>query len=490
MSSLLTWSDRGIGKPARHHGPRPSHDLGPIRRMLSTENYRRRYEDIYLLCSEKGQAAAELLQAEIDAMGLRTHIISLPLKDPSNHQELFNALKPLVQRLSGTKVDVLLSAGTPQMQTLWVVLIKAGLLRGRMLQVIPASFVPDIHPEPVREVTLDFAGFPEITALTEEVLHLRAQNRSHPRLTAESPAMKTLLHRLHRVAKSSLPVLIRGETGSGKELIAKAVHDSSLRRLGPIVCENCGALSETILESELFGHVAGAFTGAQTARRGLFEMAHQGTLFLDEIGELSPKMQVSLLRVLQEGTIRPVGSEETIQVDVRIVAATHRDLGRMVTEGDFRQDLYYRLRGAELIVPPLRQRKEDLKALIGTFLDFFDSSLQLTNSALQKLYNYPWPGNVRELRAEVTRWQVFCDREVDSEDLSQEITKSVFPKVALTEFGPLLPLAEIVQAAESEAILRTLEETGHNLSQTAKILAIDRNTLKRKLAKYHISRRN
>ena len=230
---------------------------------------------------------------------------------------------------------------------------------------------------------------------------------------ATGGAMRRLLDRLPRVSASDVPVLVLGETGTGKELIARTIHESSGRSAGPFVAENCAALAEGVLASELFGHEAGAFTGATHRRRGLFEQAHGGTIFLDEVGEMPSQVQAMLLRVLQDGVIRRVGSETWINVDARVIAATHRDLRQMIEQGKFREDLYYRLQGVSLLVPPLRERTSDLSVLIDVFLRDAAGSrrrpLRINREALRLLEAYRWPGNVRELRSAVLRWSFFCD---------------------------------------------------------------------------------
>jgi DNA-binding NtrC family response regulator len=249
--------------------------------------------------------------------------------------------------------------------------------------------------------------------------------------------------------------------------------------------------------SELFGHEPGAFTGAAGRRRGVFEQASGGTLLLDEVGELAPRVQSSLLRVLQEGALRRVGGESRIPVDVRILAATHRDLAAMVAEGTFRQDLYYRLRGATLEVPRLRDRAGDVEILVRAFLDELavrreGRGLAVSREALRALSSYRWPGNVRELRAEVMRWGVFCDGEVDLADLAAEIrapasirpAPGVLPEGEASEPATDATLADAVEAAERTAIARALDAHAGNLSQASRVLAIDRNTLKRKMARY------
>jgi DNA-binding NtrC family response regulator len=429
----------------------------------------------------------------------RVEVIVLDISDPSDHAQLFRALGDVVERIDrehpggNWERDVLLSAGTPQAQTLWVILVQAGLLRGRMLQVIPSAFVPDPHPRPIREVHLDIEGFPEVRALRDEVARLRAAVRLESgELVGASPPMRRLLSRMARVSAVDVPVLLLGETGTGKELVARAIHAGSARSAGPFVAENCSAFAEGLLASELFGHESGAFTGAVKRRRGLFEQAHGGTLFLDEVGEMAPKVQAHLLRVLEDGTLRRVGGETTVRVDVRIIAATHRSLEGMVRTGEFREDLYYRLRGAELVLPPLRERSVDLPLLVERFLGEIGRAdrLRVTSEAMAALVDYWWPGNVRELRAEVVRWSVFCEDEVNVKALAPEIQGGAKdlgeapPSPMLPTREVPVPLSDAVQEAERTAIRTALEHHGGNISRAARSLRIDRNTLKRKMAAF------
>ena len=448
------------------------------------------YDNAIILTTADGAGPAQSLVADLQTQVPSVELITLELRDPSDYSELFVSLTSAIQRIgSYPNVDILLSAGTPQMQTLWLILVKAGLLSARMLQVIPAAFIPSIHPRAIREVQLDIEGFPEIRALRDELVRLRAHSRilgGH--IIGDSKPMRELAKRLLRVAPSDLPVLIQGETGTGKELIARSVHESSHRASGPLITENCGALTESVLSSELFGHEKGAFTGAAHRKRGLFELAHGGTLFLDEVGELSPRVQVNLLRVLQDGSLRRLGSETSIQVDVRIVAATHRDLEAMVREGSFREDLYYRLQGATLTLPSLRERLEDLEPLIAHFLEEVGSSVRVTREAWRVLQAYRWPGNVRELRAEVLRWHVFCDCWVRLEDLDPKLL-GTSPNPTSSPEPRALPnsLADAVACAENVAVQAALDNAAGNLSKAARLLKIDRNTLKRKISKLGIS---
>jgi two-component system, NtrC family, response regulator AtoC len=480
MRTLVTWTDRGAGRAPDHHSARPTDDHGPVLRLLA---HVPRYDRLVIVVPPAGLPGARRLAAEAPCG--RAELRLVDVDDPSDHRQIFEAVGPIADELRGVDgVDVLLSAGTAQVQTIWVILVEAGLFRARMLQVIPARFVPDPHPHPVREVHLPIDGFPEIRALREEVGRLRADEAARVGgMVGDGSAMRELRARLGRVSPTDVPVLVHGETGTGKELVARALHHGSLRAAGPFVVCNGGALDDGLLTSELFGHEAGAFTGAVARRRGLFELAHGGTLFLDEVGELSARVQVGLLRVLQDGEIRRLGGEKPIRVDVRLVAATHRDLRAAVRDGVFREDLWFRLCGAVLEVPALRERTEDLPALVQQFLDEVGRpGLVVSPEVWQRLVAWSWPGNVRELRAEIVRWSVFCDRRVGVPDLSFEAPTPA-PQVRRDE-GRIAPLAEVVARAEQDAIRAAWAVTGHNVSAAARGLGIDRNTLKRKLRRY------
>jgi DNA-binding NtrC family response regulator len=477
---LLTWIDRAP-VALSHHGARPTSDRGPVLRLL--ENTPEPYDEVWVITPAESRARAGALAGSLAVAEAR--VVVVDVDDPSDHAALFRALGDVAQAVPpAASADVLLSAGTPQVQTMWVILVQAGLLPARMLQVIPPEFVPVPHPHPVREVRLDIDGFPTIRALRDEVRRL-SQQLGRGFVVGESRAMKALAARIARVAASDLPVVVHGETGTGKEHVARAVHDGSRRAKGPFVAESCGALPEGTLASELFGHEKGAFTSADALRRGVFERANGGTLFLDEVGELPPKVQVHLLRVLEERAVRRVGGEASVPVDVRIVAASHRDLGALVEAGQFREDLYYRLNGARLEVPPLRDRGEDLEPLVEAFLaEVGRPRLAPAEGAWRLLRAYSWPGNVRELRAEVLRWSVFCDARVTAADLSPEIRGERRPPGATSPGRVELQetLAEAVGEAERRAVRAAMARAEGNVSRAARALGIDRNTLKRKLA--------
>ncbi len=306
-------------------------------------------------------------------------------------------------------------------------------------------------------------------------------------IVGRSKVMLDLLETVAMVAPTEAGVLITGESGTGKELIAGAIHYNSPRREKPFVTFNCAAITETLLESELFGHEKGAFTGADRRREGRFRQAHGGTLFLDEIGETSMAMQAKLLRVLQERRVQRVGGDEVLEVDVRVLSATNRDLAEEIGKGNFREDLYYRLNVVSLRVPPLRERQEDIPLLCRHFLDRFAEKNKknirgFTPRAMDLMLRYAWPGNVRELMNAVERGVVLCRGEHIGEDdlpLSLREEAEVPDKTILQPTGDL-PLDEL----EKEAILRTLEESGGNKSETARRLGITRRTLHKKLKKY------
>ncbi len=326
---------------------------------------------------------------------------------------------------------------------------------------------------------------------TENVfLKRREERRRFDGIIGESRAMKVLFEQLRKVVDTRVTVLIEGETGTGKELVSSAVHYWSNRREKLFVAQNCAAMPENLLESELFGHKRGAFTGATEDKKGLFELAHEGTLFLDEVGEMPLQLQAKLLRVLQEGEVRPVGASRTRRVDVRIVAATNRDLETEVKEGRFREDLYYRLKVFPLRLPPLRERPEDLPLLAGHFLKRYAEEFGrpvggFGQQAMETMMGYGWPGNVRELENEVQRLVIQVEQAefILPEHLSPRIREFA------GALGQRLPkmkgtLKEMMSQVEIQILRDALEEHGNNKSQTARSLGITREGLHKKLKNY------
>jgi two-component system response regulator HydG len=304
-------------------------------------------------------------------------------------------------------------------------------------------------------------------------------------LSGTSSLMHDVVERARRVARTNATVLITGESGTGKELIARLIHTESLRVRGAFVPVNCAGLTESIIESELFGHVKGAFTGAVRSKKGKFELADGGTLFLDEIGEIPAVVQVKLLRVLQEREVERVGGEEPVKIDVRLICATHRDLDEMVAAGTFREDLYYRIKVIVLHIPPLRERAEDIPQLADHFRVRANerngrSVSSISPAALERLLAYRWPGNVRELENVVEQAVVLCaSDEIDVGDLPPEVGGDRGPRDVL-RVSVGTSLAEM----EKELILETLRKTGGNKTQAAKLLGIGVRTLYRKLDEY------
>jgi transcriptional regulator with GAF, ATPase, and Fis domain/pSer/pThr/pTyr-binding forkhead associated (FHA) protein len=330
-----------------------------------------------------------------------------------------------------------------------------------------------------------------LSQIRDENLQLRERLGVESEIIGNSPVMARVTREINRAAPSRATILVRGESGVGKELVARAVHFSSPRRKGPFVCLNCAALTESLLESELFGHERGAFTGATERKIGKFESAHEGTLMLDEIGEMSSTTQAKFLRVLEGQPFERVGGSEAIQVDVRVIAATNRDLEKAVAEGQFRRDLYFRLHVLEIFVPPLRKRPEDIPVLAHYFLQRFNAETGrrlrgYTTEATEQMLRYRWPGNVRELKNVVERAVVLARGDlIEMEDLT--LTK-LSTAGDTQDVAPPASSYEPVSLDEMERrhILATLNSTNWNKSQTANILGIERSTLDRKIRRYEI----
>jgi DNA-binding NtrC family response regulator len=309
-----------------------------------------------------------------------------------------------------------------------------------------------------------------------------------PQIVGETPEVQELLSIIGRVAQSDSPILILGESGTGKELVARAIHLRSRRASKPFVSINCGAFPDTLLETELFGHKRGAFSGAVASRVGLFEAADGGTLFLDEIGEMSPAMQVRLLRALDSGEVRRVGEERTFHVNVRILAATNKDLSREAAEGRFRWDLYYRVSTISVPVPPLRQRRTDIPLLVDHFVAANSGrggrKFRFAAEAMERLMNYAWPGNIRELRNLIERLMILHEGdEVRAGDLPVELGSTPRPAAEPTD-NALVSLEEM----ERRYVERVLQATSWNKAQAARVLDVDIKTLNKKIRDYGLIR--
>jgi len=306
-----------------------------------------------------------------------------------------------------------------------------------------------------------------------------------------SPAMEHVIEVARRVAATQISVLIEGESGTGKELLARAIHDNSPRRRKAFQPVNCAGLAETLLESELFGHTKGSFTGAMADRKGLFELADGGTLFLDEIGDMPLAMQAKLLRVLEDGVVVPVGSAKPVIVDVRLISATNQDFRTLISEKRFREDLYFRIKGVSLALPALRDRPEDIPLLTDHFLKEAAAEIGspvtgITEAAQAILSGYEWPGNVRQLRHTLRTMVVLCDRDrLDVQDIPPDIARR--PQLPAGQAKPATDLAGLpLEELERQAIVETLAKTGGNRERAARILGIGERTLYRKIKEYNL----
>jgi DNA-binding NtrC family response regulator len=343
-----------------------------------------------------------------------------------------------------------------------------------------------IKPCEPEEISMLIKRLIESRTLAKEVSYLRKeltkQYNFHD-LISKSPKMREIFEFARSVAKSNANILILGESGTGKELLARAIHNESVRPLGPFVAVSCVALPETLLESEFFGHEKGAFTNAVALKRGKFELADGGSIFLDEIGDIAPKLQLSLLRAIQEKEIVRLGGTGPIKLDIRIIAATNRDLETAVAEGRFREDLYYRLNVISIEMLPLRQRKEDIPALVHHFIQKFNIELRkdvqkMSAEALAALMKYDWPGNVRELENAVERAMVVArEGVIRLEEL--HLAPSIIKNDAVQYGGD-----KSIKFLEKQHILKILDENSWNIQKSAEILDIDRVTLYNKIKKY------
>ena len=371
---------------------------------------------------------------------------------------------------------------------------------GTEVILITAYATIDNCKEALRQGAFDYLVKPldidQLRALVEAACsrHARADQEQESLvfegIKGVSPAMQGIFEVIRRIAPTNISVLIEGPSGTGKELLARAIHHNSLRRDKPFKPVNCAGLTETLLESELFGHVKGAFTGANTDRKGLLEIADKGTLFLDEIGDMPLTMQAKLLRVLEDGVVTPVGSNKATVVDVRVISATNHNLTKLIERNTFRQDLYFRIRGVNLVLPPLRERPEDIPILAEHFLreaveDTGSKVTGITDAAMNILVGYEWPGNIRQLKNSIRTMVVMCDRpKIDVPDLPPEIS----PRRQLpgTSASPASLAGVSLNELEKKAIADTLARTQGNREKAAKILGIGERTLYRKIREYNL----
>jgi len=396
--------------------------------------------------------------------------------------------------IDGMSVLESIKARSPQTEVMIITAYGSIDLAVEAMKKGAADFItkPFSHDEfrlRVQKILQKLEQVEKIDRLTEENVYLRQEiegQYNFGEIIGESPSMKDLYRSIAKVARTDSTIIIYGESGTGKELVARAIHKSSPRSANPFVRVNCGALAVGVLESELFGHEKGAFTGALRRKKGRFELAHTGTIFLDEIGDLPLSTQVKLLRVLQEREFERVGGEQTITVDVRVIAATNRDLKKLVQDGAFREDLYYRLHIIPINLPPLRQRREDIPLLAKHFIERISKKigrqeLSISDDAMEALTHYHWPGNVRELENVLERSAVLAD---GPQIKSSDLPLSVHEKTDFTQFVEDLSLNEVLARVEKEAIVRALTKASGVKTEAARLLGLKPSALYYKLEKY------
>ena len=434
---------------------------GPVLTLLAE----RSFAAVHIFTTPNTLPNAQELQREIGRRGgdvSRTRIHNLDIPDPTDYEALFLRMSGLCRDILKEYRDqkpacsIATASGTPQMQTIWFLLAQSGLVPATLLKITPPRFLRP-GQKAVSEIRLSLKSFPRVTLPSPETLEIAAAYLRKEKLEAEreelirefsdlqmigrSPALTKVMETVRAAALYDSAVLIQGETGTGKELVARAIHFNSTRKTEPMITVNCAAIPETLVESELFGHEKGAFTGADRQKKGKFELADRGTIFLDEIGDMPLPAQAKILRVLQDKAVTRVGGDKMIPADVRIIAASHRNLTELIAGGKFREDLYYRLRVIDIPVPALRERREDIPLLVECFLDRhnrrYRRKKQFNREAMRRILDYPWPGNVRELENAVERAFVLSRGNVIKDaDLPPEILTSPSPS-SVVNGGPL-----------------------------------------------------
>lgn len=467
---------------------------GPILSTLRSETF----DAVELLCSypvERVEPFLAWLGEQVDLPVLAHYE---QLSSPVHFGEIYQAANRHLQRLAqtGSELFILLSPGTPAMQAVWILLGKTRY---------PASFLQSSLEQGVQQVEVPFEiaaeYVPAANAISSTKLARLAEqdapvDAAFDSIFTQNPRMLLLKGQAQVLARKQVPVLIYGETGTGKELFARAIHNAGDRSASPFVAVNCGAIAPELVDSTLFGHRKGAFTGAVESRAGVFQQANGGTLFLDEFGELTADVQVRLLRVLQEGTFTPVGSSQEIKVDVRLITATHRNLIEEVSEGRFREDLFYRIAVGVLHLPPLREREGDLLLLAQTLLADIarqDSNLggkKISPEAKNLILHHPWRGNVRELQSTLLRAALWCQGdEVCAADIEQALFKmpSKATDVMTLDVSQGIDLNEIISKVATHYLSRALAFTGQNKTRAASLLGLkSQQTLSNWMEKYGI----
>lgn len=470
--ALISWIG---GKDLQAHPGHPKHHqgMGPLLSTLKDRKFGRAHL-IYNYPKKEVAPYLEWLQSQVGTEIIANHV---KLSSPINFGDIYQAANTTLQNIwqieSEHKLSILLSPGTPAMQAVWILLGKTRY---------PATFIQSSIEQGVQNVELPFdiaAEFlPELTSraarqLSTLMADTAPSTAAFDTIISNNPNIKRLKERAATLANHDVPVLIQGDTGTGKELFARAIHNASSRAKQKFVVLNCGAIPKELIDSTLFGHAKGAFTGAIKDNKGVFEEADGGTLFLDEFGDLPADAQVRLLRVLQEGTLTRVGDTKELKVDVRIITATHKNLSQAVAAGEFREDLYYRVAIGVLKLPPLREREGDLGLLTDKLLERINNEASgqpnykhkyFSPGAKKVILNHNWPGNVRELHAALLRASIWSAQATISEiDMRESMLDSATQNSSLLnrEIGKNFDIQKVIDELEYHYVLRAWEQSGH-----------------------------
>jgi len=457
---------------------------GPILSLLST----RSFDHIFLFDTPTTRKVTEETKETISRLypASKVHVLEINLSDPTSYQDIFRGLRvhlhKIIEEFSSSRFFVAVASGTPHMHACWVLLAASGEIPAHILHVRPPHFVTNERPL-VSEVDLSSRDFPtvrfqdKLIKVEESEIDVESV-RVQLGIIGDHPAMRKALEIGAALAPSEAPILILGETGTGKELFARFIHRLSNRPEDCFVPLNCAAIPKDLVESILFGHKKGAFTGAISDQQGKFDQADGGTLFLDEVGELPVSTQAKLLRVLEDGLIDPLGERKAHKVNVRIIAATNQDLGKAIRHGQFREDLYYRLNVGEILLPPLRERKTDVPKIALHILDHVNRLLKkpkrLSPDALTRLQNHSWHGNVRDLENVLERSARLTREDVlDADDLmiSEPVTYAD-PLAVLPDPTEGFSLEEYITSARKQLMSRAVELANGNQSEAARLLGI------------------
>ncbi|MFS6537594.1 sigma 54-interacting transcriptional regulator [Idiomarina loihiensis] len=492
--TLVSWIGGNDLKAGESNSPK-NNEFGPIVSTLKCRDFDN-VELLYNYPKEQVKPYLEWLKQHIN-IPVKAHHIEL--SSPVNFGEIYVSANKHLSNISNnhTLLSVLLSPGTPAMQAVWILLGKTRY---------PCTFLQSSLEQGVQEVAIPFElsaeYLPAAKSIDSEQLKQLSQSSApvdaaFDNIVTRNPGMLALKAQAQILAEREVPVLITGETGTGKELFARAIHNASARKEKSFVPVNCGAIPLELVDSVLFGHKKGAFTGATSDKPGVFDQANGGTLFLDEFGELEPSVQVRLLRVLQEGTFVPVGGTKERYADVRIITATHRNLMELVANGGFREDLFYRIAVGVLHLPPLREREGDLSLLIDSLLDALKKNdpllghKKISPDAKNLIFQHPWRGNIRELQSTLLRAALWCQGNIINADDIRQSLFSVPAKdddILAKDVSQGVDINEIIGLLVGEYIRKALAYTGQNKTRAAQLLGLKNyQTLNNWMEKYGIS---